>query len=334
MMEDLSKTMQKTRLNTDSVKPLVSIIIPLLNEEKVFPELLTRIGSMHLKMASSYDVEVLLIDDGSTDETWNMIKAAAGRHTYIRGFSFARNFGHQIALTCGHEYAKGDAILTMDADLQDPPEIMERMLLEWRGGADIVLAKRKVRQGESSFKRITAHAFYRLLSFLSPVKLPMDVGDFRLLSSRANKILKDMPERSRYLRGLVGWIGLPTKIIEYERQQRVAGETKFSLSKMIKFSLDGIVSMSSRPLKLAYMFALLGSFPFLLFLLGSFIAWEWYNVSMVPGWASLLLAIVTFGSLIMIMLGVIGEYVARIYDDTKQRPHFVLRETTEDARLL
>jgi glycosyltransferase involved in cell wall biosynthesis len=321
--------MQKMRLNTDCVKPLVSIIIPILNEEKVFPELLKRIENLRLRMRASYDVEVLFIDDGSTDGTWNMVKTAAGKDAYIRGFSFARNFGHQVALTCGHEYARGDAILTIDADLQDPPEIMEQMLLEWRNGADIVLAKRTARQGESSFKRITAHAFYRLLSFLSPVKLPVDVGDFRLLSSRANKILKDMPERSRYLRGLVGWIGLPTKIIEYERQQRVAGETKFSLSKMIKFSLDGIISMSSRPLKLAYMFALLGSFPFLFYLVGSFIAWKWYNVGMVPGWASLLIAIVTFGSLIMIMLGLIGEYVARIYDDTKQRPHFVLRETTE-----
>ncbi len=313
------------------MKPLLSIIIPVLNEEKVFPELLNRIETLCLKMQDSYDYEVLFIDDGSVDGTWEMIKAAAGKREYIRGFSFARNFGHQIALTCGHEYAKGDAILTMDADLQDPPELVEQMLCEWRNGADIVLAKRTARQGESSFKLITAHAFYRLLGFLSPVKLPIDVGDFRLLSSRANKILKDMPERSRYLRGLVGWIGLPTKVIEYERQQRMAGETKFSLSKMIKFSLDGIISMSSRPLKLAYMFALLGSFPFLLFLLGSFIAWKWYNVRMVPGWASLLLAIVIFGSLIMIMLGVIGEYVARIYDDTKQRPHFVLRETTEDA---
>lgn len=325
--------MQKIDLNTDCSKPLVSIIIPLLNEEKVFPQLLSRIESLRLRILDSYNVEVLLVDDGSIDATWNMVKDAAGKYSYIRGFSFARNFGHQVALTCGHEYARGDAILTIDADLQDPPELMEQMLLEWRNGADIVLAKRIARQGESSFKRITAHAFYRVLSFLSPVKLPVDIGDFRLLSRRANKILKDMPERSRYLRGLVGWIGLPTKIIEYERRQRVAGETKFSLSKMIKFSLDGIISMSSRPLKLAYMFALLGSFPFLFYLVGNFIAWKWYDVRMVPGWASLLIAIVTFGSLTMIMLGLIGEYVARIYDDTKHRPHFVLSETTEDAHL-
>ncbi len=311
--------------------PLVSIIIPLLNEEKVFPELMKRLEHLRSKIRHSYDIEVLFIDDGSTDGTWQMVKAAAGDYVYIRGFSFARNFGHQVALTCGHAYAQGDAVLTMDADLQDPPEVVEQMLAEWRSGADIVLAKRTVRQGEGLLKRSTAHVFYRLLSFLSPVKLPVDVGDFRLLSRRANRILKNMPERSRYLRGLVGWIGLPTRTVEYERQQRAAGETKFSLSKMIKFSLDGIISMSSRPLKLAYMFALLGSSPFLLYLLGNFIAWKWYSVKMVPGWASLLLAIVTFGSMIMIMLGLIGEYVARIYDDTKQRPHFVLRETTEAA---
>jgi len=321
--------MGKEGQTAGAAKPLVSIIIPLLNEDRVFPELMKRLENLRSKILNLYDVEVLFIDDGSTDGTWQMVKVAAGKHEYIRGFSFARNFGHQVALTCGHTYAQGDAILTMDADLQDPPEIVEQMLAEWRGGADIVLAKRTVRQGENVLKRITAHVFYRLLSFLSPVKLPVDVGDFRLLSRRANKILKNMPERSRYLRGLVGWIGLPTKTVEYERQQRAAGETKFSLSKMIKFSLDGIISMSSRPLKLAYMFALLGSLPFLLYLAGNFVAWKWYSVRMVPGWASLLLAIVTFGSLIMIMLGLIGEYVARIYDDTKQRPHFVLQETTE-----
>jgi len=315
------------------MKPVLSIILPVLNEEKVFPHLLSRIEMLYLKMRDSYDFDVLFIDDGSSDRTWKLIRAAAAKHDYIRGFSFARNFGHQTALTCGHEYARGDVILTMDADLQDPPELVEQMLCEWRNGADVVLAKRRTRQGESSFKLITAYAFYRLLSFLSPVKLPADVGDFRLLSRRANDILRHMPERSRYLRGLVAWTGLPTKIIEYERQKRSASKTKFSLSKMIKFSLDGIISMSSRPLKLAYMFALLGSLPFLLYLIGNFIAWKWYNVRMVPGWASLLIAITTFGSLIMIMLGVIGEYIARIYDDTKQRPHFVLRETTEDLSL-
>ncbi|MEW6417913.1 MAG: glycosyltransferase family 2 protein [Nitrospirota bacterium] len=318
----------------NTVKPLVSIVIPLLNEEKVFPDLLARIENLRLRIEDSFDIEVLFIDDGSTDQTWKLVQETARLYKYVRGFSFSRNFGHQAALTCGYEYARGDAVITMDADLQDPPEVVEDMLAEWQKGADIVLAQRKSRRGENIFKCATAYAFYRLLNFLSPVKLPTDVGDFRLLNQRANMILKNMPERSRYLRGLVGWIGLPTKIVKYERLPRVAGETKFSLFKMVAFSIDGIVSMSSRPLKLSYMFALLGSLPFLLYLIGNFIAWKWYGVKMVPGWSSLLIAIVTFGSLIMIMLGLIGEYIARIYDDTKQRPHFVLRETTEQESIV
>jgi dolichol-phosphate mannosyltransferase len=329
----MSAMKNATDFAANSVKPLVSLVIPLLNEAKVFPALLARIDELRLQLADSFNIEVVFIDDGSTDQTWEMVTNAASSWEYIRGFSFARNFGHQIALTCGHERARGDAVITMDADLQDPPEVVIQMLREWQKGADIVLARRKSRMGEGMVKRFTAHAFYRLMAFLSPVKLPVDVGDFRLLSRRANMILRGMPERSRYLRGLVGWIGLPMKIVEYERQPRAAGFTKFSLVKMVTFSLDGIISMSSRPLKISYVFALFGSSPFLLYLLGNFIAWKWYGIKMVPGWPSLLLAIVMFGSLTMIMLGIIGEYVARIYDDTKQRPLYVLRETTEQEPL-
>ena len=231
-----------------AAKPLVSIVVPLLNEEKVLPELLERLERLRLRIRHSYEMEVLFIDDGSSDGTWSMIKTVAGKCAHVRGFSLARNFGHQLALTCGHAHARGDAVLTMDADLQDPPEVVEKMLTEWTNGADIVLAKRTVRQGESLLKRLTAHVFYRLLNFLSPVKLPVDVGDFRLLSRRANKILNRMPERSRYLRGLVGWIGLPTETVEYERPERVAGKTHFSLSRMVNSSLIGIIAVNT-PLK-------------------------------------------------------------------------------------
>lgn len=318
-------------MKQESKKNLLSIVIPVFNEEKVLPELLKHIDALYKHFEDSLNIEILFIDDGSSDNSWQIIKTAARSHLYIRGFRFARNFGHQIALTCGYQYAKGDAVVTMDADLQDPPEVIEQMIAAWQEGADVVLAKRKHRKGENVFKRSTAFLFYRLINFLSPVRLPLDIGDFRLLSRKANEILKNLPERSRYLRGLVAWIGLPTKIVEYERQPRAAGETKYSLLRMIKFSLDGIVSMSSRPLKLSYMFALLGSLPFLLYLIGNFIAWKWYGIKMVPGWASLLLATVTFGFFSLIMLGLIGEYLARIYEDAKQRPMFILTDRVEQG---
>ncbi len=318
-------------MKQENKKNLLSIIIPIFNEEKVLSELFSRMDDLQKRFENFFNIEVLLIDDGSSDNSWQIIKDVAKLRHYIRGFRFARNFGHQTALTCGYQHVKGDAIVTMDADLQDPPEIIEQMISVWQEGADIVLAKRKRRKGENVFKRSTAFLFYRLINFLSPVRLPLDIGDFRLLSKRATVILKNLPEQSRYLRGLVSWMGLPTKIIEYERQPRVAGESKYSLLKMIKFSLDGIISMSSRPLKLSYMFALFASLPFLAYLIGNFIAWKWYGIKMVPGWASLLLATVTFGFFSLIMLGVIGEYLARIYEDTKHRPMFILTERIEQG---
>lgn len=308
-------------------KQLISIIIPLLNEEEVFLELISRINQFHFNIKVYYNIEVLFIDDGSTDNTWRMVREAADRFEFIKGFSLSRNFGHQAALTCGHMNACGDAVITMDADLQDPPELLNQMIYEWQNGADIVLAQRTGRDNESWFKRFTAHVFYRMLSFLTPVKIPVDVGDFRLLSKHTNNVLKTLPERSKYLRGLVGWIGFKIKIVTYHRQSRAAGTTKFHFFKMLKFSFDGIFSMSSRPLKLSYIFSLIASTPFILYLIGNFLAWKWYGIKMVQGWSSILMAIVVFGSLTMIMLGVIGEYIARIYEDTKKRPQFIIAET-------
>lgn len=319
-------------MNSD--KQIISIIIPLLDEIKIFSHLLCKIDQLYERLINTFDLEVLFIDDGSSDGTWQSIKSAALERPYIVGFSFSRNFGHQAALTCGHKYARGDAVITMDGDLQDPPELIEQMIVEWQKGADIVLLQRTDREGENIFKRTTAHLFYRILSFLSPIKIPVDVGDFRLLSRKANNILNNLPEHSRYLRGMVSWIGFSPTIIPYRRQFRIKGKTKFSFFKMIAFSFDGIVSMSSRPLKLSYMFAIFASIPFLLYLVGNLLAWLWFGVKMVPGWSSLLFSIVVFGTLTLIMLGVIGEYLARIYDDTKQRPHYILQETLNNNRTL
>jgi polyisoprenyl-phosphate glycosyltransferase len=311
-------------MNSD--KQLISIIIPLLDEIKIFPTLLCRLDQLYNRLINNYELEVLLIDDGSSDGTWQAIKEAVLERPYIVGFSFSRNFGHQSALTCGHENARGDAIITMDGDLQDPPELIEQMIVEWQKGADIVLLKRTERGGENIFKRFTAYLFYRIISFLSPIKIPVDVGDFRLLSRKANNILNNMHEHSRYLRGMVSWIGFSPIIIPYKRQIRNKGKTKFSFLRMMAFSLDGIISMSSRPLKLSYLFAIIASIPFLLYLAGNFIAWLWFDVQLVRGWASLQFSIVIFGSLILIMLGVIGEYLGRIYENIKQRPHYIVRE--------
>ncbi len=310
-----------------ATRPLVSLVIPLYNEEECFEALEQALDGFIEAQQESWRFEVVLVDDGSTDATWTMVRSYAARRSYVRGVSFSRNFGHQNALFEGYRQARGEAIVCLDGDLQDPLEVVTRMLRAWEGGAEVVFAIRTRRHGETWFKRWTAYAFYRLLAFMADTDAPLDSGDFRLLDRRALNVLLRMPERHRYIRGMVGWIGFKRATVSYERQRRVAGKTKFSLRKMLAFGVDGLLSFSTFPLRLTFLFSVLGSLPFLLYAGRAFVLQALGVREMAPGWMSLLLAIVTFGSLILMAIGLVGEYVGRIYDTVKQRPDVIVRES-------
>ena len=316
----------------DSPAVDVSFVIPVYNEAESLPPLTDELERIIGQLAETYSVEILFVDDGSRDGSWSFIEATAARLPQVAGVRLSRNFGHQIALTCGYHFARGRAVISMDADLQDPPEVSLRMLEAWEGGADIVYAVRTVRRGETWFKRATADVFYRLIERLrGPGNEPRNSADFRLLSRRALEALNAMPERHRYLRGLVGWIGLESATVEYERPPRIAGSTKYSFWKMLRFATDAIVSMSSSPLRLAYLMAVLASLPFLAYLGYNHIAWLHFDAEMVKGWTSLIHSVIVFGTSILLFMGLLGEYIGRIYDEVKHRPLYLVAERTEPA---
>ncbi|MCP3957632.1 MAG: glycosyltransferase family 2 protein [bacterium] len=307
----------------------VSYVIPIYDEADGLPDLVAALEELLDELSAEYSVEVLFVDDGSRDDSWRLIVEAADRLPQLAGVRLSRNFGHQVALTCGYQLARGRAVISMDADLQDPPEVSLRMIEEWENGADIVYAVRTARRGETWFKRATASAFYWLIERLRGTgSAPRNSADFRLLSHRALIALNALPERHRYIRGLVGWIGLHTATVHYERQPRRAGSTKYPLLKMLRFATDAIVSMSSRPLRLAYVMALLASLPFLGYLGYNLVQWLFFDVEMVRGWPSLILSVITFGTCILLFMGLLGEYVGRIYDEVKGRPLYLISERT------
>lgn len=302
---------------------LLSIIIPVYNEEKNILPLLQRLTPVVKK----YSYEIIFINDGSTDKTEKIVKNEAEKNKNIKLISFQRNFGHQIALTCGYQYAQGDVTISIDADLQDPPEIIHKMIEKWQKGAKIVYAKRKEREGEGFFKKITANFFYRLINLLSDVPIPSDVGDFRLLDRQAVNFLNELPERSRFLRGLVAWPGYPSAIIEFKREKRNAGQTHYSLSKMLNFALEGIISFSIKPLRLAaylgFSTALFGFFGIIYALYRRlFLPHEYW----VTGWTALFVAIIFLGGIQLITIGIIGEYIGKIYQQLQNRPFFIIKE--------
>lgn len=307
-------------------KKTISIVIPMYNEELVFSSLVGRLSDLCESLKEKYRLEIIMVDDGCSDSTWTLISESTRKHSWIKGVRLSRNFGHQIALTCGHHYASGDAVVDMDADLQDPPEFIPTMIEAWESGAEIVLWRRKTREGENKFKLLTAKIFYRLVDFFSEVNLHNDVGDFRLISKRANDYFICMSEKSRYVRGMISWMGFNSITLEYNQDERESGKTHYSFLKMLRLAMDGIISMSSRPLKIAYVLAIFGSFPFLIYLGLAYWRASVYRVEMVPGWTSTILAIVSFGTLILIMLGVIGEYLGRLYEEVKPRPLFFVEE--------
>ncbi len=303
-------------------KALYSIVVPLYNEQEVLPTSYARLKAVLETLDGPY--ELIFVNDGSKDKTLEMAKELCEKDKTLRLISFARNFGHQAAITAGMNAAEGDAIVVIDADLQDPPEVILDMVKKWKEGYDVVYGKREKRDGESAFKLVTAKAFYRILKSLTDVDIPVDTGDFRLLDKKVNEALKTLPERNRYVRGLVSWVGFKQTGVFFHRQERAAGETKYTLKKMLKLAGDGIVSFSSSPLKLGAPLGIgvcgLSALGFILYLI----------LSLVGGYfalnTALLFAILFVSGLILTVFGITGLYFARLYDEVKGRPMYIIGE--------
>lgn len=307
--------------------PTLSIVVPVHNEADVIPTLLKRLTLVCRKEKMA--TELLFVDDGSQDNSVALLLQARRWCPEIRVLQLSRNFGKEAAVTAGLSHAKGDAVILIDADLQDPPELIPQMLAEWRKGADVVLMKRRSRAGESWFKKLTASLFYRLINRISDAPIPVDIGDFRLMSRRTVDALNQLPERNRYLKGMFAWVGMPTVTLEFDRDPRMAGQTKWNYLKLLHLAMEGITSFSTRPLRIALVLGLLAAGAG-----GFFGLWEVLKTLVVgvstPGYASMI-AIVTFLSGVQLLcVGLLGEYVGRIYMETKQRPVFILAEDSDE----
>jgi polyisoprenyl-phosphate glycosyltransferase len=305
---------------------LISVIVPVYNEESSLPFFFNRIRKVVDSLESKYRIKVLLIDDGSRDQSWKMIQEVSQNDDSFSGIRLSRNFGHQAALSCGYNLASGEALVSIDSDLQDPPEVIPELIRRWEEGNKVVLAVRRKREGETKFKLWTAKIYYKIISKLSESEAQESSGDFRLLDRVAVEALKKITETHRYIRGLVGWLGFQRCVVEYDRSPRFAGTTKYSIIKMIRLAMDGIISLSFWPLRVAYLSAVVLMVPFLLYLLYNLVLYLFFNVAMVPGWSSLILAVVLFGAFNLFMLGVLGEYTGRIYTEVKRRPIFLVEE--------
>jgi polyisoprenyl-phosphate glycosyltransferase len=312
----------------DSARPVLSVVVPLYNEAGNVAPLLERLGDVAERLRAHMDCEIVLVNDGSTDGTAGAIRHEMERRRHIVLVNLSRNFGHQLAATAGIEIATGDAVILMDGDLQDPPELIETFLRKWRDGYDVVYAVRRTRPGESRFKLLTASAFYRLIKRLTKVAIPMDAGDFRLMSRRVVDALRRSPERNRFLRGMVSWVGFNQTAIEYDRDVRYAGTTKYPLGKMIRFAMDGIVSFSDVPLRFASYFGFIVSAIAFVYAL-VVIAFKLFSLkppAYTPGWASTIVAVLFLGGVQLMSLGILGEYLGRVYDEVKGRPLYLISD--------
>src|SRR5271168_1095689 len=299
---------------------LLSIVAPVYDEEELIEEFVRRTCAA----VADYTFELLLVNDGSSDSTPELLDRLAAADPRVRVIHLSRNFGHQAALTAGLEHAAGDVVAMIDADLQDPPELIGEMIAQWSRGADVVYAVRKQREGETTFKLATASWFYRLFNKLAQVDLEPNSGDFRLLDRRALNALLAMTERSRFLRGMTVWVGFTQTAVSYQREARHAGETKYTVRKMLRFSLDAIASFSHLPLQLATYAGLLSAS--VAFVAIPVVIALRISGSYLPGFGSLTIAILLLGGIQLIALGVIGEYVGRIYDEVKHRPLYIVRD--------
>jgi glycosyltransferase involved in cell wall biosynthesis len=302
----------------------LSIVVPCFNEEACLPELHRRLTAA-ASTAVGGDYEIVLINDGSKDGSWPVMQKLAAADGHVLAINLSRNHGHQLALTAGLDLCRGERVLIIDADLQDPPELLPAMLDAMRDQeADVVYGVRRSRDGETTFKRATAHGFYRLLSRATEIEIPVDTGDFRLMSRRALEALLAMPEQSRFIRGMVAWIGFRQVPFGYDRDKRFAGETKYPLSKMLRFAFDALTGFSSAPLKLASHAGLALSLGSLLII--AYIGYAWLTGQNIQGWTSLMLVVVVLGAVQMFVLALMGEYIGRLYNEAKGRPLYIVQE--------
>ncbi len=300
-----------------------SIVVPLYNEELVIEETHKRLSEVMLSTGEEY--EIIFVNDGSRDKTCELAKQIMKNDSHICLINFSRNFGHQTAITAGMDNARGQAIVVIDADLQDPPEVILDMIQKWKQGYDVVYGRRSVREGETAFKKVTAKVFYRVLSSLTSIDIPTDTGDFRLIDRKVCDAMKSIKEKNRYVRGLVSWLGFKQTDVTYVRKQRFAGETKYPLKKMLRFASDAITSFSTKPLKLSSYIGYslsLASFVYLIYVIIRKLTVGDFD----SGWASIVAISLFFNGVVLIALGIMGEYIGRIYDECKNRPLYVIAE--------
>jgi glycosyltransferase involved in cell wall biosynthesis len=300
----------------------LSLVVPCMNEEDGIDTLVARLSAITAPWKQR--AEIILVDDGSTDNTWRAIEKASADCAQVVGIKLSANRGHQIALTAGLEAAKGERVMMLDADLQDPPELMTDMMFMMDRGFDVVYGRRAERKGETLFKKITAHAFYRVLNAMSDTEIPRDTGDFRLVNRKTLDAVLEMPERSRFIRGMFAWAGFKQVGIEYIRAPRETGETKYPLRKMIRFSIDAMTAFSTKPLKLATRLSFVSLFIASMMAIYVFRSLILYQTA--PGWASVILAVSFFSGVQLLTLGILGEYVGRLYVEAKKRPLYFVSE--------
>ena len=311
-------------------RPVISVIVPIFNEEAVIPELQRRMAAVLDGAGEPW--ELVCVNDGSRDASLSMLLELRERDARVKVIDFSRNFGQQLAITAGMDFAQGDAVVVIDADLQDPPELIEEMLAKWREGYQVVYAVRAGRRGESRFKLWTASAFYRLLHRITDVEIPVNAGEFRLMDRQVVMEMRRLREKHRFMRGLSSWVGFRQIGIEYQRSERFAGDTKYPLSKMLRLTLDAITSFSYIPLRLSTYF---GFFLAVLSLLGIVVTviTRLSGNNAFFGQASTLVAVLFLGGIQLIFLGIFGEYLARIYDDVKSRPLYIVSRAFGFAEL-
>lgn len=306
---------------------LISFIVPIFNEIEVMPKLVERFSAVATQLQNKYRVEIILVDDGSTDGSWDQIMITGKDNKIFKGVKLSGNFGHQAALMCGYKYAKGDAVITIDADMQDPPEVSLELIKSWELGGEVVFAVRKSRAGEPFWRLAMIKLFYWLRKKIIKTFVPSNSGDFRLLDQKVVKALNRLNEQHPYVRGIIGKLGFKRNIVLYDRQERQAGVGKYPLYKLLKLASDGVFSMSLAPLKLAFVFSLIASLGFVTYLVFNLIYCDvqdkfipWFNLT-------LIFMIYSFALMLLICLGILGEYIGRIYDETKARPiYFVDQE--------
>ena len=304
-------------------RPTLSLVLPIYNEEEVIPELHTRLQSFLVELG--LETEIVFVNDGSRDRSMELLRGIATNEPRYRILSFARNFGHQSAITAGIDYARGKAVVVLDADLQDPPSVILEMVAKWREGFDVVYGKRRSREGESFFKLLTARWFYRLFAAMIPIEVPLDTGDFRLMSRRVVVALRELRETHRFVRGMVAWVGFKQTAVLYDRPGRFAGETKYPLRKMLRFAIDGITSFSVLPLRFATYLGMVISVASVGVAIYAVLAKYVFKVT-VQGWTAEVVLVSLLAAVQLLMIGILGEYIGRIYEEVKRRPLYVVAD--------